>query len=91
MEENKKGRQDLEAWQKEIQQNIYLIDSDFQHSVAFHGLAKIGKELSAFGEKVVRELEPLVAENHHAQNLPRIDHYNRIGQQIETVVHHPSC
>lgn len=90
---NQKARDALTKWQTAIQQNIYQIDSDFQHSINFHLSKKqptIDQELSQFADKVVKELDGLVIENNLAANLPRIDSYDGIGRKIEQIVHHPS-
>lgn len=87
---NDRARQDLAAWQQEIGQNIYACDSDFQHSVAFYLGNRFDQELTDFGERVVKELEPLVIDNNLAQNLPRLETYDGIGKWIERIVHHPS-
>lgn len=90
---NQIGRNALAAWQQAAQRNIYVIDKDLQHSIAFYlanDLARLTPELTAYGEKVVKELEPLVIENNLAANLPRLDTYDSIGNRIDKVVHHPS-
>ncbi len=84
------GRRALDDWNKAINQNIYTTDEDFQHSVSLYFQSRFDEELTAFGDKVVKELEPLVQENHLPQNLPRIDHYDALGCKIDKIVHHPS-
>lgn len=91
MQKNSEGRNDLADWEREIRKNPYLCDEDFQHSVfRIFGDGPLGGELSAFAERVVRELEPLVGENHLVQNLPSLEHYDGVGQAAERVLHHPS-
>ncbi|NGX58487.1 MAG: putative acyl-CoA dehydrogenase AidB [Chlamydiae bacterium] len=88
---NAQGRQDLAEWEKEIGENLYLNDEDFQHSVSMYlGDQRLENELVEFAERVAKDLDPLVQENHQAQNLPRIEHYDGVGQTTERVVHHPS-
>lgn len=90
---NNKGREALAAWKNEIKKNTYQIDSDFKHSISFYLADKcpsIDKELTEFADRIVNELEPLVAENNLAQNLPRIEPYDGIGRKNETIVHHPT-
>lgn len=86
-------RQALAEWRQAISENIYRIDPDFQHSVAYY-LAKkcpgIERELLEYGEKIVRDLEPLVIENNRDQNLPRLDAWDGIGMRIDRIVHHPT-
>lgn len=91
--ENQLGRDALNAWKNAISQNIYLIDHDFQHSIQYYfgkNSAKLSRELEQFAEKIINEVDPLVIENNLSQNLPRIDHYDGIGQRIEEVIHHPT-
>lgn len=93
MQENDKSRNALAAWQEAIKQNVYQIDGDFKHSIASYLAEKcpsIDRELTAFADRIVNELEPEVIENNLSQNLPRIDPYDGIGRRIEKVVHHPS-
>ncbi|MCE5316089.1 MAG: acyl-CoA dehydrogenase family protein [Parachlamydia sp.] len=87
---NDQARRDLEVWQQEIKENIYASDGDFQHSVAFYLGNHFDSELSNFGERVMKELEPLVIENNLSQNLPRLETYDGMGRWIEQIVHHPS-
>lgn len=91
--ENQLGRDALNAWKNAISQNIYLTDHDFQHSIQYYfgkNSAKLSRELEQFAEKIINEVDPLVIENNLSQNLPRINHYDGIGQRIEKVIHHPS-
>ncbi|MFV0339749.1 MAG: acyl-CoA dehydrogenase family protein [Parachlamydiaceae bacterium] len=83
------GRDQLEAWKEEIRQNSYLNDADFRHTVSYY-LPKEDQALSAFAKRVVEEVEPLVAENSRAENLPRVENYDPIGNRVEKIIHHPS-
>lgn len=83
------ARESLARWKEDCQRDIVAIDKDFVHSVSF--LSPQAKEdLKHFAVKVAIELEPLVAENNLAGNLPKLEPYNGIGQLTETIVHHPS-
>jgi len=86
------ARSALEEWQKSIKKNLFITDGDFLHSIRYYlpKKTKLLQELTDFADKVVNELEPLVIENNLFENLPRIDHYNGIGEQIEHVIHHPN-
>lgn len=89
----RKARQDLEAWQQEIQKNCYEIDLDFQHTVSSYLSVKkpeLESELSSFGKLVAEKLEPLVIENNLSANLPRMENYNSIGKRVREIIHHPS-
>ncbi|HEX2548326.1 MAG TPA: acyl-CoA dehydrogenase family protein [Gammaproteobacteria bacterium] len=90
---NQLGRDAFAKWQTEIQKNVYTQDPDFIHTIKYYfknDFPKINQELSSFGEKIASELEPLVALNHFPLNLPRIQHYNAIGERTEQIIHHPS-
>lgn len=87
------GRLALGRWKEAISHNSYAADSDFRHSVSYHlpNLSeKLDIELEDFAGTIVNKVEPLVAENNRPENLPRLDHYDGIGNRIETIVHHPS-
>lgn len=90
---NKAGREALAAWQHTLLKNVYSNDSDFIHSIHFwfgKQFPEIDAELTQFGNLIATTLEPLVAENHFTNNLPRIEKYNGIGEPIEKIIHHPS-
>lgn len=89
---NEQGRLALAAWRHQLRQNIYDADLDFQHNVElyFPCREQLKQELSAYAEQVTTTLEAFVNENNLAQNLPRIEKYDGIGQVIETIVHHPA-
>lgn len=85
------GREQLQAWEKDIRRNSYLSDDDFRHSVSYHLPGKnLDQELTDFARVVIEEVEPLVAENSRPENLPRIAAYDGIGNPIEQIVHHPT-
>ncbi len=89
---NKKGREALASWQKDITKNIYSHDKDFIHTIRYYfadDFVHLNDELTSFGEQVPTQLEPLVAENHAACNLPRLERYNGIGEHFDRIVHHP--
>lgn len=90
---NQIGRDAFAQFQNDIDQNVYLNDVDFIHTIRYwfkNDFEKINQQLTSFGEKISQELEPLVALNHFPANLPRIEHYNAIGQTNEKIIHHPS-
>lgn len=89
---NEKGRQALAAWKQEISQNVYINDHELRHSIEMylrHQKPYLDGELSAFGSSIAK-LETIVSENNQSGNLPRIEHYNGIGNQVEDIVHHPT-
>lgn len=90
---NRIGRDALANWQNAIQKNIYSHDSDLVHTIRYwltDQFANVNVELEAFGDQIVNQLEPLVTENNLASNLPRIEAYNGIGENLEQIIHHPS-
>lgn len=90
---NQIGRDAFAEWQHLIQRNVYTHDPDFMHTIRYwckDHFEKINQELTKLGQQIANELEPLVAENHLPANLPRIEHYNNIGENIEKIIHHPS-
>src|SRR5262245_38293585 len=87
------GRLALEKWRTIISENIYASDVDFQDLVKFHfanNFSTLNEELTAFGQAVSKELEPLVAENNRNENLPQLRQYNALGSRIDMVIHHPA-
>ncbi|MHB1947661.1 MAG: acyl-CoA dehydrogenase family protein [Gammaproteobacteria bacterium] len=90
---NQIGRDAIAEWQTDLQSNVYHDDKDFIHTIAYHfpdNFALINAELEQFGRIVASTLEPLVAENHLAKNLPSLKPYDGIGDHIDEVIHHPS-
>ncbi len=83
----------LTQWQIAITNNIYDEHDDLGHTMQYY-LAKeyknLAPELAEFGEIVASQLECLVNDNHEAENLPKLDAFNKIGQAIDLIVHHPS-
>lgn len=88
---NLKGRQALSIWLNQSHKNPYEDDFDLKHSVEFYfkDRLELFKELSEYAEEVIKKLEPLIIENNLAQNLPRIERYDGIGQFVDQVIHHP--
>lgn len=81
----------LKEWRKQLKKNPYQADDAFKHSVDIYlADAKIKKDLSIFADQIVDELEDLVAENNYRFNLPRLEKYNGIGEDVEHVAHHPN-
>lgn len=90
---NQVGRDAFAAWKDAIKNNIYSEDVDFQHTIQFYfpeTFKQFNIELQNFAQVIVDHVEPLVAENNLAINLPRVDYYDGIGNRIDNVVHHPS-
>ena len=87
------GRDHLREWMDLTRVNAFSRNPDFSHTMAFH-LPEFEKEnktaFSEFGQQVSTTLDDAVTENDLRFNLPRIDPYNKIGDRVDHVVHHPS-
>lgn len=87
------SRKALSNWQQDIKKNSYVNDGDFRHSVSYYlpdQFKRLEKELESFSHTILSDVEQLVLENNRPENLPRIAKYDAVGNQIETIVHHPS-
>lgn len=87
------AREAMEKWQEDLRENVYTSDTDLVHTIKYHfpnGFAAINAELEQFGKIVPTKLEALVAENQLANNLPRLESYNGIGERVFDIVHHPT-
>lgn len=87
------ARRALAVWQQEIRENSFKRDADFRHTVFYYlpgHSERLEKELEAFAGIIINDVEPLAAENNKSENLPRLEKYDGIGNQIDTIVHHPS-
>jgi alkylation response protein AidB-like acyl-CoA dehydrogenase len=87
------GRDHLRKWMELGRGNAFTRHPDFIHTMAFH-LPNFNDEnktaFSEFGQQVSTTLDDAVTENDLRFNLPRIDPYNKIGDRVDHVVHHPS-
>ncbi len=88
------GRSALADWQRSLQDTVFSPQSDFAHSVRFHiekhNLpASLLPLLDAVGAMVAATLEPLAGANDERLNLPRLEHYDGVGDWQQEVVHHP--
>lgn len=79
-------------WQKQLRENILLANSSLMHTYQTYFAAEpeFLQDLAEFAQQVVAELEPTAMENNIDANLPKIAHYNAIGQRDDRVIHHPS-
>src|SRR5579883_970074 len=87
------ARESLINWQLDNQKNCYTTDPDYIHTLQYNfneRFSSLNPELEKFGQIVVSQLEPLVNENNLALNLPRLEHYNAIGNRIDNVIYHPA-
>jgi alkylation response protein AidB-like acyl-CoA dehydrogenase len=86
-------REAFTQFERDIEQNIYTTDEDFQHTIQLNvgdGFSALNSELETFGGEVAFNLVPLVKENNLATNLPRLESFNPIGERIDHVSHHPT-
>lgn len=80
----------LNQWQKGLEESCY---GGLDHTLSFYlseQAAKLGPELKAFAQTVVRDIVPLVHENNRPENLPCLERYDAFGQASNKVIHHPS-
>lgn len=87
------GRDHLREWMELGRGNAFSRNNDFIHTMRFH-LPDFDSDnktaFSEFGQEVATTLDDAVTENDLRFNLPRIDPYNKIGDRVDHVVHHPS-
>jgi len=86
------GRDNMRAWLKLREENVFTKNKDFQHTVKFHlaeDYAKIHEDLTEFGALIPTTLDATVTEVDYRFNNPRIDPYNGIGDRQDKMVHHP--
>jgi acyl-CoA dehydrogenase len=86
-----KAREQLADWKTQLKINCYESNPDLQHSLRYHfpDNDNLQHTLHAFGQKVSSELEPIVQRNDERFNLPRMEHYNGIGERTDQVIHTP--
>ncbi|CDZ79289.1 Putative acyl-CoA dehydrogenase AidB [Legionella massiliensis] len=86
------ARRNFSQWSQQIKDSILTEKSNLMHSYRYYFAndpAFINK-LQGFAHVVSYQLEPLVQENNQDPNLPRVEHYNAIGERDDRVIHHPS-
>ena len=87
------GRGHLRKWVKLSEANVFARNTDFQHTLDYYSPEQSQETLAAlseFGMQVPTTLDKAVTENDLRFNNPRIDPYNKIGDRVDHVVHHPS-
>lgn len=86
------ARNDFQTWQQHLKDNILTPNSCLMHSYQcyFSQQPDFIQQLNRFAQQVVEELEPVVVENNLDANLPKVEHYDAIGERQDRVVHHPS-
>lgn len=86
------ARTDFQTWRQQLQDNILTPDSSLMHTYQcyFSQQPDFMQQVSRFALQVAEQLEPLVVENNLDANLPKIEHYNAIGERHDQVIHHPS-
>ena len=86
------GRQEMADWLDDLQRNPLDFSPDFLHSIEFHlgnQAAKFIPRLTECAEQIPT-LEALVSENDFRLNLPRLEKYDGIGRQIDSICFHPT-
>ena len=89
---NAAGRDGMRQWMHLGEKNSYLRNTDFQHTVDYYfskDKDRLHAELQAFGALVPTTLDEAVTSTDFRFNNPRIDPYNKIGDRIDKIVHHP--
>ncbi|ASQ44585.1 acyl-CoA dehydrogenase family protein [Legionella clemsonensis] len=86
------ARASFSSWQNQLRDNILLANSSLMHTyqIYFSAEPEFLQDLRDFSQKIATELEPVVMENNIDANLPKVEHYNAIGQRNDRVIHHPS-
>lgn len=86
------GRDNMRAWVRLREENVYSRNKNFAHTLAYHlgdRFADVDRDARAYGAIVPCELDRAVTENDYRANNPRIDPYNYIGDRVDRIVHHP--
>lgn len=81
------SRKDLEAWEQLSRRNFYTVDEGFKSLIA-RVRPSLDAELEAFGEKLAKA-DALLFELSRPENLPRLEPYDRVGNRVDRIVHHP--
>lgn len=84
------AREHFSAWRERTASSAWTADPHLQSLVHAYGRQGEIEALSAFGEQVSRELDPLVSETNRDENLPRLRRYDGLGNRTEEVVFHPA-
>ncbi|MCE3044746.1 acyl-CoA dehydrogenase family protein [Legionella sp. 16cNR16C] len=87
-----KTRNDLRQWNEQLKAKILSENSCLMHSysILFAKDKAFIEQLKQFANQVAFDLEPCVSENNLDENLPKLSHFNAIGEGYEQVIHHPS-
>ncbi|WP_028388502.1 acyl-CoA dehydrogenase family protein [Legionella fairfieldensis] len=86
------AREQLKNWQQQLQERLLPDNSNLMHTFQYYfsGQPEFIQQLRLFAEQVATQLEPVVMENNLDANLPKVEHYNSIGERHDQVIHHPS-
>ncbi|PJE12701.1 acyl-CoA dehydrogenase family protein [Legionella sp.] len=90
--EYQQTRSYLKNWNQQLKDCILEENSNLMHSYLcyYDQQPEFLRQLRNFSHQVANQLEPLVMENTLDINLPKVDHYNAIGERDDRVIHHPS-
>ncbi len=85
-------RQDFSAFNQQLKNNILLDHCNLMHTLksVFKDEPEFIKQVQDFSVMVSHELETVVSENNLEANLPKVEHYNAIGERCDRVIHHPT-
>lgn len=87
-----KARKHFSDWEQQLKDCILTEESALMHTYHhyFAQQPEFIRQLRNFAHQVVSQLEPLVMDNNLDSNLPKVEHYNAIGERHDCVIHHPS-
>ncbi|KTD28797.1 acyl-CoA dehydrogenase family protein [Legionella maceachernii] len=82
----------LNHWNQQLKDLILTEDSNLLHTYQCYYIEypEFMRQLRNFAHRVAYQLEPLVMENNLDANLPKVEHYNSIGEREDRVIHHPA-
>ncbi|KTD36645.1 short chain-specific acyl CoA dehydrogenase [Legionella nautarum] len=90
--EYQQTRNYLKHWNQQLNDLILEENSNLMHSYHcyYAQQPEFLRQLRNFSHQVATQLEPLVMENNLDANLPKVEHYDAIGEPDDRVIHHPS-
>ena len=86
------AREHFKNWNHQLKDLILAEDSNLMHTYHYYYAEEpeFLRQLRNFAHQVATQLEPMVIENNLDANLPKVEHYNAIGERYDQVIHHPS-
>lgn len=86
------ARNHFRDWNQQLKDKILDEDSILMHTYQYYfsQQPEFIRQLRNFAHQVTHQLEPVVMENNLDSNLPKVEHYDAIGERLDRVIHHPS-